>query len=383
MSSMFSGSDGSGAKDADRSTTPTEEANGFQQSPRPEEVAESTTEENPWETIHREALKQTLGLQEAHSGARESYSASEEVNLEALTQLLSEELNIPQLYVFGVMTDPDYNIYKIRQGKTGKVRTIEEPEPVLKAIQKYLINFFDSFPLSTACTARKGSSALRNASLHRYAKHLLKIDIKNCYPSTTREQIETAILLAATRLDYHQLQLLRQALKFCVLPNGKGQFVLPTGAPTSPILCNIALTPLDLLIQKYLKDHFGDKYIYTRYLDDIIISTPAPDRDWIIKTHVETLIKTWGWKVNVKKSKWFTSNEQDKLIVTGVRVGDTYGCPREFHRQVRARLNNLVKAGRDIDAETQGCLAYIRSIDEPRYHQLLDFYQRRKELVSS
>jgi hypothetical protein len=53
-----------------------------------------------------------------------------------------------------------YKIYDIRQGKRGKKRTIQEPDPELKRIQKALIPIFERYQLSPFCTAIRGSSAV-------------------------------------------------------------------------------------------------------------------------------------------------------------------------------------------------------------------------------
>jgi hypothetical protein len=299
---------------------------------------------------------------------------------EKLWDYLYEKTELTLNRITQLNATPEYKVYKIRQGKRGKLRNIEEPVPDLKDIQKALLPLFEKFPLTDSCTARRGSSAVLNAVKHRNAKHLLKIDIKKCYPSTDRYMICRGLNI----IKDPKIKTLVEAVHFCIYPiPQQATDCLPTGAPTSPILCNIALFPVDLLVEKMLEEEYGDKYIYTRYLDDLIISTEHEERDWAIKHEVETLLLRGGWHINRDKSKWFTANESDKLVVTGVRVGDKYGVPREFQRHVRARLNNLAEFKSEIDPETQGCLAYIKSIDERKHQQLLTYFERRKNYENS
>jgi len=296
----------------------------------------------------------------------------------------SDELGLSIGRCTDLFVNPEYKVYKIRQGKRGKLRNIEEPVEDLKRIQRAMIPLFEEvYRFSPACTARKGFSAPRNAALHRHAKHLLKVDIKNCYLTTAALQVFRGFGLAEKYLSSEVYKFLQTMIWYGMYGNPRSASkILPTGAPTSPLLCNIALTPVDFLVESYLQKEYGDKYTYTRYLDDLIISTTHDKRDWNILHKIESIIMRGGWTINKKKSKWYTSNESDKPVVTGVRVGDSYGVPREFHRKVRARLQNLAMEGREIDAETQGCLAYIKSVDLGRYNQLILYYDRRKDYVS-
>ncbi len=297
-----------------------------------------------------------------------------------LVEDLSTDTGLFQIRIIELKNKGEYKVYKVRQGKSGKLRTIEEPREDLKTIQRALIPLYEQYPLSPSCTSKRGCSAVQNAARHKDARHLLKVDIKKCYATTTLRHVYKGIKLASSLDSFHTML---SGLTLCVLPyRALFDRILPTGAPTSPMLCNIALTPVDLLVESMLdKDHPG-KYTYSRYLDDLIISTTHETRDWDIKRKIEEIIMCGGWAINTKKTRWFTSNKSDKPTVTGVRVGDSYGVPREFHRMVRARLQNLALEGLDIDTKTQGCLSYIKSVDEKKYEQLLAYYRRRVDYES-
>jgi hypothetical protein len=269
------------------------------------------------------------------------------------------------------MKEPDrewiqnqYKVYTIN--RKDKKRQIEEPSSKLKEIQTNLINKFEDFPFHTACHSRAGRSIATNAAIHANAKYLLRIDIKGCYQNTTRDKVEKGFLEAETRVD-------KQHLDYCFWFNGE-HWILPTGAPTSPILCNIALTQADDFLFKYL-ENLG--YQYTRYIDDIHISTTNNKRDWSIKNKVEKfLIEKMGYPINKRKSKWMTVS-RDSAIVTGVNIGHGNRVPHQFYRMMRARLYNLAREEKPIDQETRGCLAYVKSIDQNRFNYLEQYYQRK------
>ena len=280
-----------------------------------------------------------------------------------------------------VPTPKLYNVYTIRQGRKGKKRQIEEPIPELKKIQQSIISLYEQFPLHSACMSRKGRNILDNAKAHKDFKHILRMDIKSCYQSIHRYHVSNAI----TRADEinpekitHKTLMMLGCLNFCFYGGYSERMILPTGAPTSPILCNIALTQVDVEITRLLE---GKGYTYTRYMDDLHISTENTERQWDLIDEVTVILEAHDLTVNKKKTRWMTNSPDEKIIVTGVNIGNGSNLPRDFRRMLRVKLHNLAQNGEDLDAETQGCLAYVKSIDEPRYHQFLEYFERRKEHV--
>jgi retron-type reverse transcriptase len=262
-----------------------------------------------------------------------------------------------------------YKVFSIRQ--KGKVRVIEEPLPLLKEIQQALIKLFERIQLQSSCTARKGSNILQNAQKHFNAQNILKIDIKSCYPSITINLLSDALL----QEDPELLEEIDLIGSFCFIEK-EGQLVLPTGAPTSPILCNIALTILDKEIQG-IATQYG--YTYSRYIDDMIFSNTQTERHWELKKLIEAVVRKHSLVPNFKKSRW--SKPTDKMVVTGVRLNGKSRVPKDFSRLLRAKLQNIAKDKKELDPETIGCLAYVKSIDPQKYEDFLKYFERRKAYV--
>jgi hypothetical protein len=265
-----------------------------------------------------------------------------------------------------------YKVYNLYQGKKRKKRTIQEPNSQLMGIQQKLVTFFERYPLLDCCMSRTGRGIKDNAAAHVKAKYVLRIDISHCYSSIRPTHVRDGIDLIGDRTWTY---VANQLTRYCFYWQDSLQpGFLPTGAPTSPILCNIALTPLDIKVKK-LANEYG--YTYTRYIDDLHLSTTSNTRHWELIDKVSKLIEENHLKVNKEKSKWYTVNDNDKVIITGVRIKQGCTAPRDFARIVRARLQNLAKDKKPIDSETQGCLAYISSIDSQKYNSLLQYYNRR------
>ena len=155
-----------------------------------------------------------------------------------------------------------------------------------------------------------------------------------------------------------------------------GKTMLPTGAPTSPILCNIALSTIDYYVSKVAKRH---GYTYTRYMDDLCLSTHSKHREWSLIDRVSGILEAHEFLVNKKKTKWFGRGNNDAKIVAGVSLESI--SRREIKRLIRARLQNLAIKNKPIDSVTQGYLAYIKSLDQNTYEQLNNYYHKRLNYV--
>jgi RNA-directed DNA polymerase len=278
-------------------------------------------------------------------------------------------------YVITLSPELRYNVFEIRQGRSGKRRLIQEPIPELKKIQQALIPLFERFPFTESCMALKGKSIGHNAEVHKNAKYILRVDIEKCYPSVSGSMIMDAIGVGQHKYTREERSFISHMISISLIRKDDRSWCLPTGAPTSPILCNIALTPLDIDLEK-LANNMG--YMYSRYIDDLHFSTAKDTRDWGLIQNVESVLHYHNLSPNKRKTKWMTAGHRDQMIITGVSINQEGNrVPRKFRRTVRARLNNLAMLGQSIDQETQGCLAYIKSIDSDRYYSLLDYYHRR------
>jgi len=251
-----------------------------------------------------------------------------------------------------------YKVYRIPQKKRKK-RIIEEPFPILKKLQKQLVNEFRKFPFRPSCIARKGKNTLDNYNPHKNAKYILKLDISECFRNITKEMVIKAC---------EDTEINTSLLDLCFLENK-----LPTGAPSSPVLCNIALTPLDKVIEHYLE---GKGYTYTRYIDDLHISTEKEERDWKIINDIKAIIRSYGLKPNTRKTMWQTI-KSDNVIITGIRVGTENKVPRELRRKLRSILQNLAKDKKPIDETTAGLLAYVRALDVVQFEHFVKYYHQR------
>jgi hypothetical protein len=278
------------------------------------------------------------------------------------------QLQVQAMCLRGV--DSCYKRYHIKQGT--KRRQIEEPNSDLKALQQAVLPYLNTFPFLECCTATVGKGALHNADKHQKSKWILKVDLKNCYQSITKQHLEVALN------EYPEL---RKLLDICICTNYYYcTEVLPTGAPTSPTLCNIALTAIDKELIPLAKEY---NLVYTRYLDDMIFSTDLwtyPDKG--IYSRVVEIIETYEYQINRRKSRWFRKH-CDPMIVTGISVNEHKGIPQEMKRSLRSQLFKAAINQLDLNSHILGQLGYVKNVDKYSYDKLMAYYESRKTRYTS
>lgn len=162
--------------------------------------------------------------------------------------------------------------YRLKKNKTK--RRIDVPDEELMKYQKEMVDIFNNhlaliFPQSVYGYV-KDRSAKSMAEVHRNQYQVIKMDIKDFFPSCTLNFIMKSM---STVYPFCLLnrELIETIIKPCMIFYD-GQYRLPQGAPTSPILSNIAMIPIDYELESGTLSDYTYNYTYTRFADDIIIS---------------------------------------------------------------------------------------------------------------
>ena len=95
-----------------------------------------------------------------------------------------------KLYTISNNKEKNYHIFKITK-RNGKTRTIYEPQPNLKIIQKNILHNIleDRYISKYAKAYKKGISLKENASIHTNKPLILKLDIKDFFNNITFMQV--------------------------------------------------------------------------------------------------------------------------------------------------------------------------------------------------
>lgn len=257
-----------------------------------------------------------------------------------------------------------YRIYQIPK-RSGGFRTIFEPNPELKQRQKEILELLKKETEKILPTFAKGFipglGIEDNARIHAKKKYILNIDIKDFFPNCTIERIPKNIELLLKQLEIKEEEIF---IKY------NGKTFLPQGAPTSPYLSNFWLENADYEIYSVLKRQISDDINYTRYADDITISSNSkaifsPTAILII----ENILKKYGFEINTKKTKKMTPGTRKE--VTGLVVNS--GRPtvsKKFRLKVRAAVHNFLTKPEERTRENffkiLGWLGFV-SISHPQW----------------
>ncbi|WP_084158539.1 reverse transcriptase family protein [Dysgonomonas capnocytophagoides] len=180
-----------------------------------------------------------------------------------------------------------------------------------------------------AFTGKK--SIISNCRVHIGQQEILKIDLKDFFPSISFNRI----IYFFRSLGYAK-NISFYLAKLCTYED-----YLPQGAPTSPILSNIIARKLDNRLIKFAQT-FDLKY--TRYADDIVFSGKKIPIKLI--EYVNAIIVDEGFEVNCKKTRLYKKN--NKKIITGIVINsDTITIPREYKRELKLSLNYILSYGLD------------------------------------
>ena len=268
--------------------------------------------------------------------------------------------------------------------RDGSERAIWAPLPKLKESQRWILrNICERLLVHGAAHGfLPGRSIATNAKPHTNSKVILKMDLKEFFPTITVRRVKGLFRKAGYREQIATLlaQLCTESPREIVERNGKTYYVslgprcLPQGAPTSPAITNAICLKLDGRLTGIARK-FG--WRYTRYADDLTFSIPKrkkgknakPERTHlaVVKGLVCKVVADEGFVVNSKKTRVIRSGSRQR--VTGMVVNGT-GDPRaarSVRRNLRAAIHNL-KSGKSLrDGESidrlRGMAAFISMTD--------------------
>lgn len=290
-------------------------------------------------------------------------------------------LTIPELRYLAFHRDVAESLHYRRftiPKRDGSERAIWAPLPKLKAAQRWILqHVVERLPVHGKSHGfLAGRSIATNAAAHVGSKIILKVDLKDFFPTITfrrakgifrragyRDQIATLLALLCT-----------EAPREIVEQGGKTYYValgprcLPQGAPTSPALTNTLCLRLDRRLTA-LATKLG--WRYTRYADDLTFSLPEAHKEkprlGALLGSVGRVANDEGFQVHPKKTRVTRSGSRQKVTGLVVNGPGAPRVPRALKRELRAAIHNVshgkpLQAG-DSVARLSGYAAYIYMTD--------------------
>lgn len=265
-----------------------------------------------------------------------------------------------------------YKVFEIPKKNGRGLRTLAQPAREVKAVQRAIVAMLgQKLPVHPAATAyREGSSILDNARRHAQAKFITKLDFQDFFPSIDRTSLGRHLRECLKDLSPEEVAFVLSAC--CWKPKGTTVQRLCIGAPSSPLLSNSIMFVIDKDIAA-LCDPVG--VVYTRYSDDICISSNDPGVLGPLEVQIRDRIRASRWPtLKLNDRKRVAVGRGDAMTVTGLTLSNE-GMPtvgRERKRGVRAGAANFVRGLLSAEevVRLKGEIAFVISI-EPGFRFLL------------
>lgn len=311
---------------------------------------------------------------------------------EDLAQAMS--VDVPTLRWWSYHREVDsgthYRRWSIPKRDGGK-RTITSPKRGLKKAQRWTLRqLAEKLPVHSAAHGfMSARSILTNARVHAGAEVLVKVDVKDFFPTVSwrrvrglfrkaglRENVATILALLCTEPPREPVQFRGRTLFVATGPRA-----LPQGAPTSPAITNAICLRMDRRLSGIAKT-LG--FAYTRYADDLTFSwRKSEDRAkapvGALLAMVKKILTAEGFTMHPNKTMVMRDGDRQKvtgLVVNQAKDGvPTARVPRETVRRLRAAIKNreLGRAGKEGEtlAQLRGMASFVMMCDEKKGREFL------------
>lgn len=262
----------------------------------------------------------------------------------------------------------DFTIPKRNGGK----RYVSQPSPELKTLQYWVLNnVLNKLPVSkAACAYKKGDSIKKHAQLHSKSRFVFHTDIQNFFPSVHSSHLNDILRANKHLFDDLGLDLeasIQNIKRICFRKDS-----LCIGAVSSPAISNIIMNSFDRTLIDYCQ---ANNYVYSRYADDIYISS-AKYIDKNIVLFLQLELGKIGFKINNSKTRFYSPKYRRKI--TGIILTENSHLSVGTERRTKIKkmiYDKLVKNEGDPD-EIIGYLSFLKDIEPATYNNLIIKYSK-------
>lgn len=228
--------------------------------------------------------------------------------------------------------------------RSGGERQISAPNEELMRKQRLVLEMIQAEEPKGSDAAHAyyaGRSIKTMAQAHVRKRWVIRLDLSDFFPNLSSEMV-----CRAMRLRGMSHRLIRAVQKWCFLKNG-----LPQGAPTSPVLSNIATgflldrRLLGLCRAWHRQPGHRTQYIryerirYTRYADDLCFSSDYRHLPKMIPA-LRHIIEDAGFELNNEKIR--VMHRSSRQLVCSVSLNQHIGKPRDWRMRLRGMLHRII-----------------------------------------
>lgn len=233
--------------------------------------------------------------------------------------------------------------------KSGGLRKIDAPEPeLMDALRRLKTIFEEDFKVlyhTSAFAYVKKRSTLDAVKRHQAneSKWFGKYDLSNFFGSTTLEFIirmfSMVFPFSEVVKSERGMAALQTALELAILDGG-----LPQGTPISPLITNVMMIPVDYKLANGFRDFNRQRFVYTRYADDFLISSKFDFEFREIEKFIVDVLASFRAPFTIKSSKTRYGSSAGSNWNLGVMLNKdnqiTIGYKKK--RQFQAMLSSFV-----------------------------------------
>ncbi|MBE0439953.1 MAG: RNA-directed DNA polymerase [Gammaproteobacteria bacterium] len=262
-------------------------------------------------------------------------------------------------------------------------KLILKPSPKLKKYLRFLNSFiFEYAKINTnvVFSYRKDNSAYTAVRKHANSKYFFQTDLSSFFYSITAEDVKNVLENYMGNSPINDLREYQEIIINMVTVDG----VLPVGFSTSPKISNSCLYEFDNELEQYCLD---DGIIYTRYSDDIILSSKDNDLKTVEKVISGMLNKFFGarFQLNPNKTKHTHTGKKIKLLGMVILPSGKVSVDIKLKKQIEILFyfyindktkftDYLVNKYQGDLGKISGQLNYINTIDKSYLNKLRKKY---------
>lgn len=252
------------------------------------------------------------------------------------------KLGLTKPSLFELLKDAPYLYYEVSiPKKNGSKRILEIPHPMLKKLQKILLEkILHKIPIHTRLFGGPGTSTKKAVKDHVKKEVIITMDITDFFPSTKSAWVKNMLIKNGSSYDVAKV--------ITRLVTHKRR--LPQGAPTSPCIARLMLQGFAEELELFLKRI--PYSAFSIYVDDITISGPKNIK--YAKSMVKKILNRHGYCINESKTKVISQVEEQ--ISLNIRLNERIEATTQTLNEIEA----LEKKVSPYDLTLLGKKSYVK-----------------------
>ena len=274
--------------------------------------------------------------------------------------------------------------------RSGGLRRIDAPNDELMAALHGLKNILERHMLATHHTSAFAYVQQRSTidAVKRHQRNgswwFLKTDFSDFFGNTNREvlysMLEQLFPFCWLAEDPEGKAELEKALDLCFLGDG-----LPQGTPISPLLTNLVMIPIDHYLSNTLRKD-EKKFVYTRYADDILISSKYDFDYKKVVEYIREVLKKFNapYPIKPEKTRYGSRNGANWNLGVMLNKDNEITIGHKKKKQFLAMISNFVrdnKAGNGWplhDVQTlAGITSYYKMVEKETIGRMIAYSNKK------